>query len=142
MWIIILTGNTKVITKGILKLQNNWHFANSLILTLFHSEPNIEGLGIQTNHRWEWPPLRQKKTGPLNCTPQKWTVMNKKFLIVCNMAFSYLLFEGEGLVWPVLPKYFMSSNILAGNSLENKRQWVRYWLWNEKNIHVLNTSWG
>ena len=66
--------------------------------------------------------------------------MNKKFLGVCNMAFSYLLFEGEGVVWPVIPMYSMSSTILARKSLENKRQWARFWLWNEKNIHLLNTS--
>lgn len=123
VWIIILTGNTKGKTKGILKLQNKWHFANSLILVIFHSEPNIEGLDIQRNQRWEWPPPPRKKRRSLNHTPQKWTVMNKE---VCNMAFSYLLFQWEGVVWPVLPEHLKSTNILAGNSLENKRQWARH----------------
>ena len=122
MWIIILTGNTKGKTEGILKLQNKWHFANSLILVIFHSAPNIEGLDIQRNQRWEWPPPRKKKKVIKPHTPK----MNRDEQEVCNMAFSYLLFQWEGVVWPVLPKHLKSTNILAGNSLENKRQWARH----------------
>ena len=121
MRIIILTGNTKGKTKGIWKLQNKWHFANSLILVLFHSEPNIEGLDIQRNQRWEWPPPPNKKV--IKPHPQK---MNRDEQEVCNVAFSYLLFQWERVVWPVLPKHLKSTNILAGNSLQNKRQWVRH----------------
>ena len=88
---------------------------------LFHSEPNIEGLDIQRNQRWEWPPPLNKKV--IKPHPQK---MNRGEQEVCNMAFSYLLSQWEGVVWPVLTKHLKSTNILACNSLENKRQWARH----------------
>lgn len=46
------------------------------------------------------PPKKNKKV--IKPHPQK---MNHNEQEVCNMAFSYLLFQWEGVVWPVLPKH-------------------------------------
>ena len=89
---------------------------------ILHSEPNIEGLDIQKKPEMRMTPPRKKKKVIKPHTPK----MNRDEQEVCNMAFSYLLFQWEGVVWPVLPKHLKSTNILAGNSLENKRQWARH----------------
>ena len=117
MGITIFTENTKVITKDILKLQNNY-----ILLTawyLLYSTVNLTWRDltykeIRDENAHPPPPPQKKKK---NQHRQKWTLLRKKSLGVCSMAISYLLLEGERVVWPV----FIS--ILAGNSLENKRHY-------------------
>ena len=85
----------------------------------------MEGLDIQRNQRWECPPTPpppKKK----NLHPQKWTLLRKKSLDVCSMAISYIFFEGERVVWPVL------FSILAVTL------WARDWLWDVKNVPLLD----
>ena len=66
------------------------------------------------------PPPRKKKKVIKPHTPK----MNRDEQEVCNMTFSYLLFQWEGVVWPVLPKH-LKCHCDENRSLSKQNFWAR-----------------